>query len=112
MRVLLSYVMAAAIALFAASTTVQAKDNPIFGGAKVTTMSKADSEKVTGKGGASAYYGYIGAIYLSNAVYYAGIAQYYNYYNASGAGNYYYAAYANASNAATYYLAAYYNATS
>ena len=43
MRVLLSYVMAAAIALFAASTTVQAKDNPIFGGAKVTTMSKADS---------------------------------------------------------------------
>ncbi len=107
MRTVLAMVFALMLSISLNVSGAQAADkNPIFGGAKVTTMSKADNTKVTGKGQYANYYGYYGVLYASYAYYYGDYAlytapansssEYNNYYNAylysyAAADNYYYA---------------------
>jgi hypothetical protein len=94
----------------AGSSAVAADKNPIFGGAKVTTLSKVENAKVAGKGANADYYGYYGNLYSSYANYYGNYA-----YNTSPANstseytNYYYAYYYAGLAETNYYYAYYYS---
>ena len=100
MRKLLAALAVALMFMFGNTGAVTAKDaSPVFGNAKVQTLSKAENQKVVGKGYYADYYGSYGD-------YYASIAQSYSYYG------WYYSSYSNESyyyaNAAAYAAAAYY----
>jgi hypothetical protein len=85
-------------------TPATAKDgNPIFGGAKVTTLSKDQSAQVVGKGYYADLYGYYGNYYANYASYYGLIAAYVKSYS------YYYYAYLYAYEAGYWYYYAYVN---
>jgi hypothetical protein len=94
MKLVSSMTLAVALTFTAASSAQAADKNPIFGTAKVTTLSKVDNTKVAGKGAYADYYGYYGNLYSSYANYYGNYA-----YNTSAANsvseytNYYYAYY-------------------
>jgi hypothetical protein len=92
----------------AGSSAVAADKNPIFGGAKVTTLSKVENAKVAGKGYYADYYGYYGNLYASYAYYYGDTAYNYSPSNSSSEYNNYYNAYYYAGLAATNYYNAYY----
>lgn len=106
-RLLMSAVVAAAFVLPGASTPISASENPIFGNAKVATLSTDAAKKVTAKGGTMAYYIYYGMLYGSYAYQMAGYAQYLNWYGDSGRGSYAYSAYYYAQISAGYYYTAY-----
>lgn len=96
-QVLVATILAAFLAITGGYSTPASANSPLFGNAKVATLSNDEAKNVTAKGGTTAYYLYYGALYSSNAIYYAGLAQYYNYYNLNGSGggatNYSYYAY-------------------
>ena len=97
------------LALSLATATVAAQNNnPIFGGAKVTTMSPGDNAKVAGKGAYANYYGYYGEyyayqswlnayygryVYASNSSSETNSYLYAYYYNTLATNNLYYAYY-------------------
>ena len=90
-------VKAVALAGLLASTALtgaQAADqNPIFGGAKVTTLSATDNAKVAGKGANANYWGYYGESFLSYAANQAYYARYIYASNSANEYNAYYNAY-------------------
>jgi hypothetical protein len=80
-------------------------DSPVFGKAKVASLSSKDMSKVVGKYSAADYYGYYGYYYS----YYAYLYGYYGtYYNST---TYYYYAYYYAYYAYLYLYYAYYYAS-
>jgi hypothetical protein len=96
-----------AVAMTVGSAAIAAEKNPIFGGAKFTTMSKTENAQVAGKGAYANYYGYYGNLYAGYASYYGNYAYssapanstseytnyYYAYYYADAAKSNYYNAY-------------------
>ena len=57
-----------AVAVAAAPLSAADRSSPIFGSAKVMTLSKADASKVAGKGNSTAaYYGYMGELLCSRS---------------------------------------------
>ncbi len=111
MKKLFAVFAALMIYIGASFTPAQAAEqSPIFGSAKVTTMSKEESSKVAGKGNSTAaYYGYLGGYYASQAQYYGALGNYYNYFSGynSTSGSYYYSASSNAYYSYLYYYYAY-----
>ena len=108
MKKCLSLVVALLIS-FGAYMAPASAQSPIFGGAKVTTMSQSEAAKVTGKGNSTAaYYGYLGNYYASYAIYYGSLGNYYNYFSGYSGYSYYYTAYVYSYYATQYYYNAYY----
>jgi hypothetical protein len=104
-----SLALALTLAAGIAVSGVEAADkNPIFGGAKVTTLSKVENAKVAGKGYYADYYGYYGNLYTSYAAYYGDYAYNYAGSNTLNEYNNYYLAYYYAGQAYTSYYYAYY----
>jgi hypothetical protein len=104
-----SLALALTFAVGVAVTGAQAADkNPIFGGAKVTTLSKVENAKVAGKGYYADYFGYYGNLYASYAAYYGDTAYTYSPSNSASEYNNYYSAYYYADLAASNYYNAYY----
>lgn len=86
-RFLATSVFAIILALGIGYSAPASAKSPIFGNAKVATLSTDAAKQVTAKGGTTAYYLYIGATNSGYANYYAGLAQYYNYYGYNGSGS-------------------------
>lgn len=96
------FAAALAVAVFCTSTPSSAAErNPIFGNAKVATVSKTQAQEITAKGALSNTYGYYGYYYAYYAYYYG----YYGYYYSSN--TYYYYAAQYATYAQNYLYAAY-----
>lgn len=105
MRKLIAALAVAVMFMLGNTSGVSAKDaNPIFGSAKSVTLSKPETEKVTGKYSTASYYGYYGYLYS----YYAYSYAYYGYYYNSA--TYYYYGYLYSYYASTYLYYAYYYA--
>jgi len=83
-RLLIATISAALVSMTTGYTTPASASSPIFGNAKVAMLSTDAAKKVTAKGGTTAMYLYYGLLYTSNAIYYAGLAQYNNYYGGNG----------------------------
>ena len=94
---------------FAFAPVASAKDaNPVFGSAKVQTLSKADNQKVVGKGYYANLYGYYGYLYSYYATSYGYYARFQAPANSSSEYTNYYYAYLYARTASNYYYYAYY----
>lgn len=94
MRFFKAVALIAALMFAAPSLGSAADKSPIFGSAKVSTMSATDNAKVVGKGYYANYYGYYGQLnayysyYYGNYARYSTVANSYNEYT-----SYYYAYY-------------------
>ena len=108
-RFLATSIFAFILALSIGYSAPASAKSPIFGNAKVAMLSTDAAKQVTAKGGTVAYYLYSGLNYTSSAIYYAGLAQYYNYYGyQSTTTSYSYSAYLNSYYATNAFYNAYY----
>ncbi len=111
-RFLIASIFALVLAVGIGYSAPASAKSPVFGNAKVALMSTDAAKQVTAKGGTTAYYIYYGMYYMSNALYYAGLGQYYNYYGYNGSSgtttNYLYYAQSNAYYSYYYMYYAYY----
>lgn len=108
-KLLAAAALAASMVMAGAGGATAADVSPMFGSAKVQTLSKADNQKIAGKGYytyVEAYYGNLWSSYASSYGYYAEL---YGYNYPSTASGYAYYAYLYATYAATSYYNSYTN---
>lgn len=94
MKTVMKTVAMTGLALSLATVGASAQNNnPIFGGAKVKTMTAGDNAKVAGKGANANYYGYYGYLYSYYSNVYAYNARFVYASNSSSEYTAYYNAY-------------------